>query len=226
VYTSRSLLGDHCPSNNFYDTEPNTVAAGSVLCARCWLAESIRWKGRHLCDPDLQKVIVERPRRGSFIRGQNTALRLRGRRLAEAVDAGEDYDSGSPRASSARRDKRLNENLEPLRRYLRRQVGRPWRNVLGEIRAVIDTRSAIGLHVLQHVPDLVSIHTFLKDGVVYERRWSWGWPATGLYVHPVSGILRYAKDAPHSRWRDPRSDEQEPDFVPVTAELEYQSAEN
>jgi len=144
---------------------------------------------------DMHKVIVERPRllRARW-ENKKTALRLTKQQSAQAMDAAEDYDSGPRRASSRRHEKWLNENLAPLRRYLMRQVGRPWDKVYGEIRQTIDTRSAIGLHVLQHLEDYVATDAFLEDGVVCEWRWRGGAvPVDGLYVHPKTGLLRFAK---------------------------------
>ncbi|HUJ49968.1 MAG TPA: hypothetical protein VLW25_07200 [Bryobacteraceae bacterium] len=143
----------------------------------------------------MHKVIVERPRllRARW-ENKKTALRLTKQQSAQAMDAAEDYDSGPRRASSRRHEKWLNENLAPLRRYLMRQVGRPWDKVYGEIRQTIDTRSAIGLHVLQHLEDYVATDAFLEDGVVCEWRWRGGAvPVDGLYVHPKTGLLRFAK---------------------------------
>jgi len=144
---------------------------------------------------DMQKVIVERPR---FLRARwknkKTALRLTNQQNTDAFTSGEDYDSGPTRASSSRHEKSLNENLAPLERYLKRQVGRPWNKVYSEIRERIDARSALGLHVLQHLEGYVATNTFLKDGQVFEyRRFGWVEEVRGLYVHPASGLLRYPK---------------------------------
>jgi hypothetical protein len=170
---------------------------------------------------DMHKVIVERPRLGSALPSQKTALRFSSTKIGAAVDAAEDYDSGPRRASSARRDKGLNENLAPLRRYLMGQIGRPWRKIYGEIRQSIDARSAIGLHVLQHLEDFVTVHTALENGVVVgARRWSRNGPVSGLYVHPMSGLLRFSKYKPS--WFTPELAEREPNFVRVNANLEYE----
>ncbi len=150
---------------------------------------------------DMHKVIVERPRllRARW-ENKKTALRLTKQQSAQAMDAADDYDSGPRRASSRRHEKWLNENLAPLRRYLMRQVGRPWDKVYGEIRKAIDTRSAVGLHVLQHLEGYVATNAFLEDSVVCEWRWRGGaMPVDGLYVHPKTGLLRFAK-----RRRTPR----------------------
>jgi hypothetical protein len=156
---------------------------------------------------DMHKVIVERPR---FLRrpwqNKKTALRLSTPKVLQAVDEGEDYDSGPSRASSARHEKWLNENLAPLCRYLESQVGRPWDKVYGEIRKGIDTRSAIGLHVLQHVGDFVAVHTMLRDGVVYKRSWNCWAEVDGMYVHPVTGILRRTPRRARQRFIRARED--------------------
>ena len=143
---------------------------------------------------DMHKVIVERPRMlRSKWKNRKTALRLSPSQRAQAITDAEDYDSGHTRASSARHEKHLNENLAPLKRYLRAQVGRPWDKVYSEICRTIDTRSAIGLHVLQHVEDFIAVDTYIENGQVLERNRRWFMRARGLYVHPVTGIVRLAK---------------------------------
>jgi len=140
--------------------------------------------------PDMSKVIVERPRRGSRIRNHKSALALDPQR----IDDDRYIDPPKPRRSS---QKWLNENLSPLRRYLERNVGRPWSKVYAEISATLDPRKATGLHILQHLRDFVSCDTWIEGRTVMVlRRWGRGGPepVTGLYVHPVSGLLRRAPD--------------------------------
>jgi hypothetical protein len=76
--------------------------------------------------PDMSHVIVERPRRG----GGRTR---KGRALAF-----EDLPSheGIRRAHLSDR-KSLNENLNPLERYLTKQVGRVWDAVYAEISGIM-----------------------------------------------------------------------------------------
>jgi len=126
-------------------------------------------------------------------KNRKTALRLSEDQRAQAIGDAEDYDSGRARASSARHEKDLNENLAPLKRYLMRQVGRPWDKVYSEICRTIDTRSAIGLHVLQHVGSFIALDTFIENGRVCERSWRSVTEVSGLYVHPVTRIIRLAK---------------------------------
>jgi len=163
---------------------------------------------------DMHKVIVERPRvlRGGFS-NKKTAIRLSDGECAAALHEPEDYDSGPKRAPSARHGKCLNENLAPLRRYLQKQVGRPRDKVYSEISNTIDTRSAIGLHVIQHIEWDVATKTFLRDGVIYESdRYSIS-PVKGLYVHPVTGILRCTKNwRRRKRWHYSSAND-EPNYV-------------
>jgi|HubBroStandDraft_3_1064219.scaffolds.fasta_scaffold180203_2 hypothetical protein len=166
---------------------------------------------------DMHKVIVERPRMlRSKWKNRKTALRLSESQRAHAIAEAEDYDGGSPRASSARHEKHLNENLAPLRRYLRRQVGRPWDKVYSEICRTIDTRSAVGLHVLQHVEGFIALDTFLENGRIYERGWYHPSEVQGLYVHPLTGIVRLAKRRPSTLKRS------ELNLVAVSETLEYE----
>jgi len=135
----------------------------------------------------MSKVIVERPRRGSRLRNHKSALSLQPRLLDDDVYI-------YPPKPKHPKQKWLNEHLNPLRRYLESQVGRPWSKVYAEICQNLDSRKATGLHILQHLFDFVSVNTFLEGKTVMV--WpEWGrarhaLPVSGLYVHPVSGILR------------------------------------
>ncbi len=172
---------------------------------------------------DMHKIIVERPRKGSRLKSRKTALRFSGRRVEEAVSAPDDFDGGSNRASSSRHDKWLNENLAPLGRYIRRQIGRPWDKVFSEIRQAVDTRSAVGLHVLQHIPNFVETETILVDGAVYCRGYGGLEPVYGLYVHPITGLLRDSKRSRRFRYARPAAGE--PNFVFVSPTLGYEKIE-
>lgn len=136
---------------------------------------------------DMSKVIVERPRRGSRLPNHKSALSLQPGRLDDEVY----IDPPKPRHSKR---KSLNEHLNPLRRYLESQVGRPWSKVYAEICQNLDSRKATGLHILQHLFDFVSVDTFLQGkAVMVWARWGrarQALPVSGLYVHPVSGLLR------------------------------------
>lgn len=127
---------------------------------------------------DMAKVLVERPR-------LIDSTEHRGRKLpAELL----------PKALGMRRSvreaggfKQLNENLAPLRRYLERQVGRPWNKVFSDIAANLKSTSTVQQHVRDHIKDFVQLHP-RADARVWsgsERRWF-----QPLYVDPRDGVLK------------------------------------
>lgn len=152
---------------------------------------------------DMFKVIVERPRlvRSNAYKSDGRQFRNdeeNGTRLG--IKKGYVYSKG------------LNENLAPLRRFLEKQVNRPWDKVYAEIREQIDPRSTVKQHILQHLEDFVAINTHwqeIDDGkaggeVLVTQRWQVQLPLAEsrfkLFVHPRTGILlrnrRYKKYQP------------------------------
>lgn len=146
---------------------------------------------------DMAKVIVERPRFGGSWSKEYPAP---------------DWDA-QPRRESLRARwrsrKGLNENLAPLRRYLRKQVGRPWDDVYSEICANLRVTSTVQQHVRDHVPDFVAFNTTEIDGAVWFqhkhiglRPLAEGGPE--LVVCPRSGVLRTNPYWPRARWTQAR----------------------
>ncbi len=154
---------------------------------------------------DMSKVIVERPRSGRAAAG------LRPGRTRTLVD-----DDGEPiRAKGARepkgrdsKTKRLNETLNPLKRYLASNVARPWDKVYSEISEHLKPTSTVQQHVRDHLQDFVATKTRMKGGVVVvtprfggERALSDDWCL--YYVHPRTGLLRknehYKRSSVHRR---------------------------
>lgn len=143
--------------------------------------------------PDMAKVIVERPRHKGRAWRRPKGYKRHQQPLGE--------DGGPVREGMKRPwtggQKDLNEHLGPLRRYLDKQVGRPWDKVYSEICAHINRDSAVQDHVRDHVDQYVCIHVVLIDGVpcdgeggrgygrpLCEMRWR-RW-----YVCPRTGLLR------------------------------------
>ena len=149
---------------------------------------------------DMAKVIVERPRVGSRARNAGKGYRKRLQRygLEDAPRRESIYRRGG-------RTKSLNEHLGPLRRYLRKQVGRPWNLVFSEICENIRLDSAVQSHVRDHVWDYVELHVVEIDGVpCYGAGWFSGQPISArhwrsLYVCPRTGLLREIKHQARTR---------------------------
>jgi len=139
---------------------------------------------------DMFKVIVERPR--GYKGGDATADRRRRN----------DFDGPhflGMRAGYGYRA--LNENLRPLQRYLRSQVGRPWNKVYSEIARTIDRRNTVQQHVYQHIEDFVAVKVAWQDGRLVDLD-AYGGIADlsqELYVDPRTGLLRLNKN--YRSWR-------------------------
>jgi hypothetical protein len=137
----------------------------------------------------MARVIVERPRRGGFSRP--------GR--AQPFDDLPQHESLRRRHYVTGHWKELNENLAPLRRFLERQVGRPWDKVYSEIAAHLRADNTVQQHVRDHLRNFVAVKP---------RRYT-GWyanPLSGLWSQPLyvdekDGILKRTDSLPEERAR-------------------------
>jgi hypothetical protein len=171
---------------------------------------------------DMAKVIVERPR----LKGRSWH-KPKGykRRLCRYGEDGPPSREGIT-ACWQGGSKYLNEHLGPLRRYLDKQVGRPWDQVFSEICAHINRNSAVQDHVRDHVEEYVTTHVILIDGVPCngEGRFGYGRPLHELrwrpwYVCPRTGLLRRVKMASRKRSREPKQ-ERPPKYIRVSDTLQ------
>jgi hypothetical protein len=160
---------------------------------------------------DMFEVIIERPR---VDRGRRNRKGRRSEPLRQ-----HEAPTWEP-VSRGRGSKSLNENLAPLRRFLQSRVGRPWDAVRSEICQLITPRSAVQMHVLVHVKQMVEENTVLIDGRPHHTPgalWRGGGPIEGIgfmsgfYVCPRTGALRAAPGR-RSRRRRPEPD---PDVKPL-----------
>src|SRR5262245_31843793 len=177
---------------------------------------------------DMAKVIVERPRKKGCAWNKPKGYQRRLRRYGE---------DGSPAREGIKscwrgNTKYLNEHLGPLRRYLDKQVGRPWDKVFSEICAHINRNSAVQDHVRDHVEDYVTTHVILIDGVPCngEGGLSYGKPLhqhryRPWYVCPRTGLLRRVKRTSRKRQRRPKQ-ESPPKYIPVSASLQCRFLDN
>lgn len=140
---------------------------------------------------DMFEVIIERPRWG------HQGIERKGRRGERTARA---FERAPTKLGMGRpgRTKQLNENLAPLRRFLRKHVGRPWGRVRSEMSAVLSMSSAVQKHVLDHVKDFVEENPVMIDGVPHApipfqgeyRRLGWWSRKPVFYVCPRTGLLR------------------------------------
>jgi hypothetical protein len=146
---------------------------------------------------DMAKVIVERPRCGSWMRARH---RKGYHRRQQQIAPGDEPKRERIKEAYGASSKYLNEHLAPLRRFLRSNVGRPWDKVFSEICARINRNSAVQDHVRDHVFDFVETDVILIDGVLcFGSGYRYGRPLEPyyrwleFYVCPKTGLLRQMK---------------------------------
>jgi len=133
--------------------------------------------------------------------------------------------------SSSGDDKILNENLSPLRRYLERQVGRPWDKVYAEIARRLRADNTVQQHVRHHLADFVAVKPRRRSGTLSilsgaKKRYDWLW-FEPLYVDPRDGLLKRT-----DRLREAKAERQArrpppapPDRIGLTADWELRRIE-
>jgi hypothetical protein len=109
------------------------------------------------------------------------------------------------RETTSRRNGRkdFGENLAPLRRFLRRQVGRPWDQVFSEIRKACPPNTATTAHIYQHIFDYIVLNVEMRtttEGLVPFGSRSGGTPYRLTNILYVSqGIVKWAPKRPRNR---------------------------
>jgi len=174
---------------------------------------------------DMSKVVIERPRRGHSLLSSKTGLRI------HRYDPDKEYDDLPKRVSGsrskhirAREIKYFSDLLGPLRRFLRKNVGRPWDQVYSEMKKHLDDRKVTGRHVFEHVDDEVETHALIgDDGELYKMRYGGELaPVYGLYVDPRTGLLCWSDRKPW--WRERRKSktaQEEGSYARLSANTAY-----
>jgi hypothetical protein len=99
--------------------------------------------------------------------------------------------------SMGRGGKWFGENLRPLERWLRSNVGRPWDAVYSEICEVLPADSVVKKHVRDHLGDFVLTITHEVDGRLWGQR-EWGdWERldeTPAAYKPIDAVMEAQVD--------------------------------
>ncbi|TWT03086.1 hypothetical protein [Reyranella sp. CPCC 100927] len=138
---------------------------------------------------DMARVILGRPRTLCSVPNKRHRTQLEGLPSKQGLRRFQAEHSGQ---------KGFNVYIAPLRRFLDKQVGRPWKKVHAEI----DTCLRPGNAVQQHV------HALLEDVVIVQPGWGIKrrpqqpsrdpWPQP-LYVDPRDGILKRTANLPEAK---------------------------
>jgi len=148
---------------------------------------------------DMEHLIVERPRMG----GGKTQTRKHRRKAKQDPE-------NAPCIRGMRKlhkmnwsdAKELNENLNPLFRWLNKQEGRPWNAVYADICEQVKPDSATQLHILQHVDDIVEKDVIIVNGKpCYKQRHYWQWNPDNDGFLPISD---YPRGSYRQMYVDPR----------------------
>src|SRR5579884_2443965 len=135
---------------------------------------------------DMKKVVVERPRGGSWKPNRKFGARLR-------YIPDHDYEEEVKRVGISQSyrykwgEKWFTDVLGPLRKFLHSRVGRPWDEVYSELCAGLDKRKATGRHIFVHVDAMVEKHCHTGDSRTYICGKSWS--RDSFYVDPRTGLL-------------------------------------
>lgn len=132
---------------------------------------------------DMRKVLIERPRFGHH-RCYHDIRARQNRADLDDLPAKE----GMRRPYGEDR-KEFSDLLGPLRRFLWSCRGRRWDDVWSEICAQL-SNNTVDSHLISHVRQMIVTNTTMIDGVICERGRFFGFQEiTGLYVHPVTGLV-------------------------------------
>jgi hypothetical protein len=152
----------------------------------------------------MKKVVVERPRWGSRQSNRKFSARLKyipGHDYEEQPRKAYGFESHVIDRGSKYFEKEFTDVLGPLKRFLRKNVGRPWDKVYSELCSGLDRRKVTGLHIFQHLEHFVETNCHMIEGQPYSLRYFGGYRVRWFYVHPQTGLLCEAPDGPGARKR-------------------------
>lgn len=157
---------------------------------------------------DFNKLLTERERLGnSSTYGEY--------RHAKRFAADEEFTAGREGMKHRGRDKSFNENLNPLKSFLRTNVGRPWDKIYSEICTNFDKRKVVNNHILEHLFQYVEREVYIIDGKPHTLNTWRGhnhenpyslietnsrYPT--YYVDPRDGIMKVPKQGRTRKQRD------------------------
>ncbi|WP_407307864.1 hypothetical protein [Acinetobacter sp.] len=168
---------------------------------------------------DFNKQLTERERLGHKRKFGD----IRNAKANKVLD--EDMSGGKESIHTRRRHARnggrksFNENLNPLKNFLRESVGRPWDKVYSEITSTFDKRKVINNHILEHLFQYVELKVYIVDGKpctlnTYRNSIEKYRPITAgnpnyptYYVDPIDGIFKAPKQESHLHRRQREAEE-------------------
>ena len=114
---------------------------------------------------DMAKLLVTTPRIGSSLKNQEVKKDRRSKSYEDLPSK----SSMRPKSARWTERKELNEYLNPLIRYLRKNCGKPWDKVYSNICANMDRRTVVQEHIFMHLFDFVVVKPSYIDGEPYRN---------------------------------------------------------
>lgn len=148
---------------------------------------------------DFQKLLCEcyKEGRGGAMTSKHMRAKVRNSRVDED---GAYYSSKLPLNKMRGWDRKgFGENLAPLKRFINKQLGRPWDKVYSEICQFNKKTGAVGIHIFQHLYQYITVKTRKEeDGRVFDAEYTYrhydGELRFGdLYVDPNDNIIKKYK---------------------------------
>jgi hypothetical protein len=157
-----------------------------------------KFRRRKIMKKDFAKIVTERPRTQS---GDKTLVRNTRRTNRQKVKNGNDEDFRIKEPMSKNRgSKEFTDVLGPIKKYLRKQLGRPWNKIYSEFCEHFKKTSVSQSHLLDHVSWYVEQNVFyLTENGKKIPYTSQGYRLTEenstypqFYVCPETGLLKEA----------------------------------
>lgn len=112
---------------------------------------------------DFNKLMVERERFGHEKKFHDVRNAKGNKGIADDDIGGKESIHRRRRNTTIRR-KQFNENLNPLKGYLRGRINKPWDKTYSEIKSTFDARKVINNHILEHLFQYVELDIKIIDG--------------------------------------------------------------
>lgn len=133
--------------------------------------------------------------------------KIRQKRIYEDDDSAGKMQTIKPKGPFVRKE--FGENLSPLKRFLRSNIGKKWDDVFSELSRRMDVRGAVSGHIFDHIFHYVDVEAIEgEDGTIYADAMSMDRGLSLLFGFYVlnDGILREVKEKKKKKHSDNISD--------------------
>lgn len=138
---------------------------------------------------DMGKIITEKPRQGSDLPNAKYGKSIRWDGHDGNYDNEPKHQSSGARRQYGYEARSFTDVLGPIKRWLYKQVNRPWNKVYAELNETLDRRNVSQDHVFSHIWGWVEKDVFFGKDKLWHST-VYGGLVRDLYIHPRTGILK------------------------------------